>query len=209
FEDDLDHNQEFHNDYERSKFEAERLLRETSEAQLTVCRPSVLVGDSRTGYTASYQGVYRFLDLGNRLARREGDSPRRSLPLRLPFTGMEPRDLVPVDWVARAIIRIIAQARFHGSTYHLTAARPTPVAWIKEQAEASLGLEGLSWAGPSGPADPTPLEELFLAQVSDYWPYLAGDPSFDCSRIQAALPDLPPPLVDRANLERLIRFAVA
>jgi thioester reductase-like protein len=207
-EDELEEGQGFHNDYERSKFEAERLLRR-GRARLTVYRPSVLVGDSRTGYTSAYHGVYRFLNLGNRLAQREGRSPRRSLPLRLPFTGSEPRNLVSVDWVARAISQIVEQPHSHGRTYHLTAVRPTPVAWITEQAEASLGLDGLSWAGPAGPPDPTPLEELFLAQISDYCPYLAGDPAFDRTRTNSALPDLPPPIVDRANLARLIRFAVA
>jgi hypothetical protein len=131
------------------------------------------------------------------------------LPLRLPLDGEAPRDLVPVDWVAEAIVGIVGRPECHGATYHLTAARPTPTAWIRDAAEEALGIEGLSFSGPSGPPDPTPIEALFLDRVRSYWPYLGGDPSFDRSQVQAALPGLPPPEVDRACLARLIRFAVA
>jgi nucleoside-diphosphate-sugar epimerase len=212
-EDELDRGQGFHNDYERSKFEAERRVRAARGIRATVYRPSVIVGDSRTGYTASYHGFYRFLELAARLA-----SPRptpgagggqRSLPLRLPFTGDEPRDLVPVDWVARAVVRIVNRPRCHGRTYHLVARTPIRVRDIKEVAGELLQIDGARWFDGGVPRDPSPLEELFLGQLREYWPYLAGDPAFDCRNTRAALPGLPPPRVDRALLARLIRFAVA
>src|SRR5262249_11642230 len=78
-EDELDRGQAFHNDYERSKFEAERRVRASQGLRATVYRPSVIVGDSVTGYTSSYHGFFRFLELGDRLAvPRPG---RRTLPL--------------------------------------------------------------------------------------------------------------------------------
>ncbi len=122
-EEELDCGQGFHNDYERSKFEAERRVRTARGLHPTVYRPSVIVGDSVTGFTSSYHGPYRFLELGTRLAAppRLPGSPQR-LPLRLPFSGDEPRNLVPVDWVARAIVRIVGQPWWHGRTYHLVAA---------------------------------------------------------------------------------------
>jgi thioester reductase-like protein len=67
-ENDLDCGQGFHNDYERSKFEAERLVRSQEEMRVTIYRPSIIVGDSSTGYTSSYHGFYRFLELATRLA---------------------------------------------------------------------------------------------------------------------------------------------
>ena len=69
---------------------------------------------------------------------------------------------------------------------------------IKDVAAEVLGIDGVRWAGPGPLADPTALEELFLEHVRDYWPYLHGDPVFDCRNTQAALPDLPPPTIDRA-----------
>jgi thioester reductase-like protein len=207
-EDELDQGAGFHNEYERSKCAAETELRQTSGIRLTVYRPSVIVGDSRTGYTSSYHGLYRFLDLGNRLAE-PAPSGRRALPLRVPFSGEEPRNLVPVDWVAEAIRRIVLQPKLHGRSYHLTAARPVLARLIKEVAEEVLGIDGVVWAGSEGLIDPTPLEDIFIEHLEEYWPYRDGDPVFDQRNTRAALPDLPAPEIDRPLLERLIRFAVA
>src|SRR5262249_28736296 len=160
-------------DYEKSKFEAERRVGASRHVRATIYRPSVIVGDSRTGFTSSYHGLYRFLELGTRLAStpaaptpapagspapNAGGRGRRILPLRLPFTGDEPRNLVLVDWVARAIVAIVNQPHHHGRTYHLVARRPTPVRAIKEVAEELLAIDGVSWTTPDARPTPTPLE---------------------------------------------------
>jgi nucleoside-diphosphate-sugar epimerase len=208
-EDELACGQDFHNEYEKSKFEAERLVRQGPfRLRVTVSRPSVLVGDSRTGYTSSYEGLYRFLCLGDRLAG-PGHAGRRWLPLRVPFTGDEPRNLVPVDWVSGAIVRLVSDPDCHGHTYHLVAREPVLARLIKEVAEAVLGIDGVSWVGPDGLVDPSPLEEQFLEQLNQFWAYCDGDPVFDDANTRAALPELSPPMIDRDLLARLLRFAVA
>jgi thioester reductase-like protein/putative sterol carrier protein len=206
-EDELHCGQIFHNDYEKSKFEAERRVRANRRVFSTIYRPSVIVGDSRTGFTSSYHGFYRFLELGTRLAGP--GTERRVLPLRLPFTGDERRNLVPVDWVARAIAGIVNRPRWHGLTYHLVADVPTPVRDIKEVAEEVLAIDGVRWAEPCSPTPPAPLEEMFLDQLREYWPYFHDDPLFDDRNTRAVLPHLPAPPIDRAMLARLIRFAAA
>jgi nucleoside-diphosphate-sugar epimerase len=223
-EDELDRGQTFHNDYERSKFEAERRIHAARGLRATVYRPSVIVGDSRTGFTSSYHGFYRFLELGFRLATPPSPPPsapaaprvpaaggtgRRHLPLRLPLTGDEPRNLVPVDWVARAIVALLDRPECHGRTYHLVAQTPVSGREIKEVAEEVLGIHGVHWAGPGAAHDRSRLEELFLEQLQEYWPYFHGDPVFDCHNTRAALPDLLPPQIDPQLLAGLIRFAVA
>ena len=51
--------QSFRNAYERSKFEAELMLREEgAHLPLQVLRPSIVVGDSRTGRTSSFNVLY-------------------------------------------------------------------------------------------------------------------------------------------------------
>ena len=52
------------------------------------------------------------------------------------------------------------------------------------------------------------VESLFLDHLEDYWPYLHGDPSFDCRNLMSALPKLPPTEIDVDLLVRLIEFAV-
>jgi thioester reductase-like protein len=207
-EDELECGQSFHNDYEASKYAAEKRVRRFSSLRATVYRPSVIVGDSRTGYTSSYQGFYRFLELADRLAS-PSTARRRELVLRLPFTGAEPRNLIPVDWVAQAIVSIVSRPALHGRTYHLVADTPVPANDIKDIAEQVLGIDGVVWAGRGPLQQPSRLEELFLDQLREYWPYFAGDPVFDSRNTRAALPQLPPPAVNRAMLARLIRFAVS
>ena len=208
-ESDLDCGQEFHNDYERSKCEAERSVRACAAIRPTVYRPTVIVGDSRTGYTSTYHGLYRFLEIATRLAVPRPGSRTRHLPLRLPFAGPEPRNLVPVDWVSRAVVGIVRKPDLHGKTYHLTATRPTTAAALTTTAQAVLRIAGVELAGRGPLADPSDLERHFLEQLREYWPYLGGDPDFDCRNTRAALPELPPPPVDGPLLARLIRFAVA
>ena len=58
-EDDLYVGQDFRNPYERSKFEAELVVRERGDSLPTqVVRPSIVVGDSRTGWTPAFNVLY-------------------------------------------------------------------------------------------------------------------------------------------------------
>jgi thioester reductase-like protein len=216
-EDELDRGQRFHNDYEQSKFEAEQRVRHSRELRATIYRPSIIVGDSGTGYTTSYSGIYQLIELVARLAETRRQKSARhphsrgitSLALRLPGTGAEPRNLVPVDWVARAIVRLMAQPDCHERTYHLTSPWPVRSRDIKEVAEELLDIDGIDWAGSAELTEPTALEQLFLDQCRDYLPYRHGDPPFDCRNTRQALPQLLPPRMDRALLTRLVQFAIA
>jgi nucleoside-diphosphate-sugar epimerase len=208
FEDDPADGRHFHNAYEATKADAERLVRSTAGLRATIYRPSVIVGDSRTGFTSTYHGVYRFIEFAYRLAEPPAPGRPRRLALRLPLTGDEPRNLVPVDWVAQAIVRLIGRPACHGRTYHLTAPRLVPVRLLKEVAEELLQVEGVRFGGPGVVEDTTGLERLFLDRLEEYWPYLHGDPEFDSRRLQAALPDLPAVVIDRPLVERLVQFAV-
>ena len=58
-ETDLDVGQRFRNTYEESKFEGERTLGEhAGELPLLIVRPSIIVGDSRTGWTSAFNVIY-------------------------------------------------------------------------------------------------------------------------------------------------------
>jgi long-chain acyl-CoA synthetase len=110
-EDDLDVGQEFRNPYERSKFEAERLLRERAAGlPLQVLRPSIVVGDSRTGWTSSFNVLYPPLR-----AFASGAMPA------LPARRSAPVDVVPVDYVADSVDRLAREGT--DGTFHLVAGR--------------------------------------------------------------------------------------
>lgn len=202
-EDELDCGSGSTNAYERSKFAAEELVRQFPGIRATIYRPSVVVGDSHTGYTCTYHHFYRFLELAARL------SGRQRLSLRLPLTGAETQNLVPVDWVARALLTLLNRPRWHGRTYHLAAWQSVRLDEIKSIIEELLPLEGIRWAGLAGMTDPTPMEDLVLEQFRDYWSYLYSNLDFDCRNTRQTLPDMPPPRFDRQLAARLLEFAQA
>jgi thioester reductase-like protein len=212
-EDELDRGGGSTNAYEQSKFASEQLIRQFAGIRATIYRPSVVVGDSRSGYTSTYHHFYRFLELAVRLSSRPANNgseskPRRQqLPLRLPLTGEETQNLVPVDWVSKAIIELVHRPQHHGRIYHLVAWQPVRLQTLKAIIEDLLQIEGLRWVGRDGLPDPTSLEQLVLEQLQDYWSYLHGDLVFDCRNTRRALADLPPPAFDRALVLRLLRFA--
>jgi long-chain acyl-CoA synthetase len=101
----------FANGYERSKHEGERLVRAASPAlPVTVVRPAMIVGDSRTGAVRTFNTVYAPL-------RRYLTGRRRLVPVR---PGLRV-NIVPVDWVADAIARLTFDPAAEGRTVHLTA----------------------------------------------------------------------------------------
>ena len=108
-EDDLDVGQGFRNAYERSKFEAECLLRDrVGHLPLQVLRPSIVVGDSRTGWTSSFNVLY-----GPLRAFARGAIPA------LPARRRSPVDVVPVDYVADSTYELASCGR--DGTFHLVA----------------------------------------------------------------------------------------
>lgn len=102
----------FNNSYEATKAEAERLVRSAmASLDATVVRPSIVVGDSLTGETSNFNVLYFPIKL----------AWRGALPLipALPNTTL---DVVPVDYVAGAIVALLFNHETAGKTYHLTAA---------------------------------------------------------------------------------------
>jgi len=203
-EDELDCGSGSTNAYERSKFAAEKQVRRFPGIQATIYRPSVIVGDSRTGYTCTYHHFYRFLELAVRLSAR-----RQHLSLRLPLTGMEKQNLVPVDWVAQALLTLLDRPKWHGRTYHLVAWQSVRLKEIQNILSELLPLQGIQWVGPGGLADPTLLEQLVLEQFRDYWSYLYRNLDFDCRNAKQALADLPPPHFNQLLVKHLLEFAQA
>lgn len=208
WEDELDCGGGTPNAYEQSKFAGEQVVRAFEGIRATVYRPSVVVGDSRTGYTSTYHHFYRFLELAVRLsAPAAGTRRRQRLPIRLPLTGAETQNIVPVDWVSQAFVELVSRPEWHGRTYHLVGPEAVPLGEVKAIVEDLLHLEGVRFVGPDGIPDPTPLEQRVLEQFKDYWSYLHSDLKFDCTNLRRALPDLPPPCFDRILVGRLLAFA--
>ena len=110
-EDDLDVGQSFRNTYEQSKFEAESLVaRSRGQLPITVLRPSIIVGERDSGWTASFNVIYWPL-------RAFARGSYAALPARRDA----PVDVVPVDYVADAAFALSQAREAEGTTFHLTA----------------------------------------------------------------------------------------
>ena len=117
YEEDLDTGQKFHNAYERTKYEAERLVRNAMrQLPITVIRPSTIVGDTRTGEIDKLDGPYYLMVL----------IATNASGLRLPLLGRgdAPLNLVPIDYVTEAAWQVARSAGAAGKTFHLVDPNP-------------------------------------------------------------------------------------
>jgi thioester reductase-like protein len=116
-EDELDVGQGFRNAYEESKFQAEILARRAMrDLPVTVVRPSIVVGDSKTGAIDRFDGIY---GLGIFVVT----SPIR-VPIPLPGDCTAPLNLIPVDYLTKAVLALALDKRSAGKTYHLVDPNP-------------------------------------------------------------------------------------
>jgi nucleoside-diphosphate-sugar epimerase len=120
-EDDLEMGQSFNNYYEETKQLAEIEVRKRmGRIPTAIYRPSVVVGDSQTGATQKFDGPYVVIQW---LMRQ----PRIAV---LPVVGRPSRyrfNVVPRDFVIRAMTHLSALTTSSGKTYALADPRPLTV----------------------------------------------------------------------------------
>ncbi|MCC6933383.1 MAG: SDR family oxidoreductase [Deltaproteobacteria bacterium] len=101
----------FRNHYEYSKALSEKLVRDVStEINTRIYRPSIIIGDSNTGHTSAFNVLYvpaKFIVKG--------------LFHALPAIPHTPFDVVPVNYVADAILKLSELNAPSGKCYHLSA----------------------------------------------------------------------------------------
>jgi NAD(P)-dependent dehydrogenase (short-subunit alcohol dehydrogenase family) len=123
-EDMFDEGQEMDNSYSRTKFESERIVRAELEVPWRVYRPGIVVGHSRTGEMDKIDGPYYFFKLIQRV--------RRIIPPWLPVVGLEGGriNIVPVDFVARALDHLAHAEELDRRAFHLTDPKPKSAAQV-------------------------------------------------------------------------------
>jgi thioester reductase-like protein len=148
-ESELEHKDGFRNYYEETKYLAElEVERLKNMVPLTIYRPSVVVGDSRTGETAKYDGIYYLIHY------------LRKAPwlLRLLNVGNKEVELnlVPVDFVVEGIAQLARDGAAMGKTIAL--ADPDPLATADLFDAIAVEMTGRR----SEFAPPTRMTEWFL-----------------------------------------------
>lgn len=210
-EDELDVGQRFRNTYEQSKFEAESLIaRSHGQLPITIFRPSIIVGERDSGWTASFNVLYWPLRAFS-----------RGTYFALPARGDAPVDVVPVDYVADAIFALSQSREAEGATFHLTAgSHVSSVGEVVELATAFFRRPLPRMIEPSlykrmvhpvlvrSAGDERSRRTLKRSEV--FFPYFAMRVGFDDRRARVALRGKGIETTPLSSyFDRLIQFAVA
>lgn len=131
-EDELEAGQKFHNPYEATKYQAELLVRRAAGAlPVTVLRPSLVIGDSRTGEIDRFEGPYA-------LAMALVNAPV-AMPLPLPDDSLAPLNVVPIDFVIDAALVLGVHPGAVGKTVHVVDPAPVAAQAVYELIAGRLG----------------------------------------------------------------------
>jgi len=189
-ETDLDLGQGFRNTYEQSKFEGEQAIAAAADGlPVVIARPSIIVGDSRSGWTSAFNVIYW---------------PMRAFARGLmDEVAIDPdavADIVPVDYVGAGLEALLDAEHADGTVALVAGAGAPTNAELIELACRQFGREP-----PRIVADPASR----LAEAQLYAPYFGIEASLDDSRARELLEPLrvapPPPL--REYFATLIEYA--
>ncbi len=167
-EDMFDEGQRLPSPYHRTKFEAERIVREQPFVPWRVYRPAVVVGDSRTGEMDKVDGPYYFFKA---IQRARGLLPEW-LPLLSPDLGYT--NVVPVDWVAAAMEHLMHLPDLDGSAFHLTDPRGQRVEELVNEFAAAAHAPRVAVTLDRRLTRAVPTWPLTLAMAVPPWRQLRG-----------------------------------
>lgn len=155
--------QTFRNPYEESKFLAEKLVWENTARdglETTAYRPSIVVGDSKTGRTTSFAGYYAYMR-GFMLLRQEVirmlrrhpqeyaqegiylDNGTLHLPLIVWGTPQATINLVCIDYAVDLILKLSSNRASIGHSFHIVNPKPPRADWLLESGLAALDMRGV------------------------------------------------------------------
>ena len=111
----LDAGQEFRNTYEQTKWEAEHIVRAADDLAPAIARPSIVMGESDTGWTPAFNVLYWPLRAFS-----------RGLFDEIPSLPSAHIDIVPVDYVADGLVRLLDTT--DQGVFNLVSGREAPLA---------------------------------------------------------------------------------
>jgi nucleoside-diphosphate-sugar epimerase/putative sterol carrier protein len=205
-ENEIDLGQDFNNIYEKTKCKAECLVQEwieETDVPIFIFRPGIVIGDSKKGRLATFNGIYnilRFFDAVESLVKNEH--------IRAIGNKDATKNLIPVDYLAKVVWYIIE--RGITGTYHITNPNPVTMEQLRNIYIDLFGLNGeLVTQEEYQSKEPTRLELLFQKASSLYAPYMVNEPVFDRSNTDAALYDtnIELPVIDTDYFKRLLKYA--
>jgi thioester reductase-like protein len=197
------------NVYEESKWEAEQLWMNDA----TILRPAIIVGDTETGRCTSFTGWYILFQAVHLFDRLMGDSDelnRHDLRIDIPADPNGTENIIPVDYVAQAAIRIIEKPENHKKIFHLTHPSPPTHEWTLDLICKRFKLGGLRFAGAGAPfTQPrNRIERMVWRQMQTILFHFANNPVFDRTNADKAAKELPVPPITEDFVHKLLDYAI-
>jgi nucleoside-diphosphate-sugar epimerase len=208
---------EFVNTYERSKFEAERALRDRmTDVPIAVFRVATLLGSASTGEVRKPTAIHHALRLYH-----------RGLVPMIPGDPAQPVEMLDVEHAAEAVARLLTDEFAAGTTYHVTAG-PARTLTLKELIEEThRGFQELdpAWKARGIEAPPVvrprtyalfersveeaadPAMATVVRTMSTFLPQLLYPKRFVRANVETALPDWDPPHV-REYFRRVLAWGL-
>jgi nucleoside-diphosphate-sugar epimerase len=182
-EDELEHSAGFRNHYEESKYLAELSVhRLKSEVPITIHRPAVVVGDSRTGEIPKYDGVYYLINY------------LRRWPSGLTLVNIGNSEVclnvVPIDFVIEAMVALAKDERAIGATVQLADPAPLTTEQLFDEIARTIGGRGSGITVPRNIVYPVlmaPGAPKITGLPHSAVPYFFLEQTYDCTRAQELL----------------------
>jgi thioester reductase-like protein len=168
----------FNNPYEESKVKSEHLIFSyRDKMDVSIFRPAIIVGDSKTGEADSQFTLYGFMRalavFKRKTVRKNSDD--RTYRLLAAKDGTS--NLVPVDYVSD-ILSLAPQKAEKDKIYHITNPNPPTNAELLQMLKKALEFHSLSVVESS--AEQLDEDEIRLNNLVDVFKvYLAGNLSFE------------------------------
>jgi thioester reductase-like protein len=165
----LDAGQTFRNTYEETKADAEQIVTLARELGPAIARPSIVVGESDSGWTPAFNVLYWPLRAFSRGMFKE-----------VPALADGHVDIVPIDYVADSLVHLLG--RREAGVFNLVSGRNAPqVAEVVNLASDYFGKPHPKLIEPVGP------EHLGDDQGDVFVPYFDMRVVFDDTRARAVL----------------------
>ncbi len=195
YEDEMVNEPLFNNEYERSKFIAEQLVIEYAKSNnipYTIYRPGIIVGDSNTGATCKFDNLYLFVkvlfNIKNSFTKYK-HVVINDVTIRVPGDPDALINLVPIDYVADAIVAILEKRESIGKIYHITNPNPPRLGELRDLVMSLLEIKGMRVKidRELEKQSLSTVEKLFLRQTRSYYSYLFNKLRFNDRNTQKDL----------------------
>jgi nucleoside-diphosphate-sugar epimerase len=207
--------QNFHNNYEKTKFEAEIAVRGLCaelNLPLAIARPGIITNDTVQGRSSAFTHLNVLVEVANRIQDFYGigDGEVVNREIRLPMNPAARPNTAPVDPIAEVLATIVESPDTAGKNFHLCHPAPQTNAEIFDLVLSAFGIKDkIDLRFVTGLTKPlTRTEEMAARAFRVYLPYLNHSADFDCANTRALAPDydrmFPPVTVD--YLHKVIAF---